>query len=89
MRTPRENAEGYACNPIQRAANLHGDLLICHGLADDNVHPQNTFEYTEVLVQNDKDFREIIYTNRNHSINGGNTRTYLLRQVAEFFKRMK
>jgi dipeptidyl-peptidase-4 len=85
MRTPQENASGYDCNPIQRASQLHGDLLLCHGLADDNVHPQNTFEYTEALVQNDKDFRELIYTNRNHSIFGGNTRNHLLRQVAQFF----
>lgn len=84
MRTPSENSEGYAINPIQRASALHGALLLCHGLADDNVHPQNTFEYSEALVQADKDFKELVYTNRNHSINGGNTRNHLLRQVSEF-----
>ena len=26
-----------------------------------------------------------IYTNRNHSIYGGNTRNHLLRQIADFF----
>ena len=85
MRTPQENADGYAVNPIQRAENMHGTLLLCHGLADDNVHPQNMFEYTEALVQADKDFRELIYTNRNHSIYGGNTRHHLLRQVVNHF----
>lgn len=86
MRTPKENPEGYATNPIERAPKLHGALLICHGTADDNVHPQNTYEYSEALVQADKDFRELFYTNRNHSIFGGNTRNHLLRQVAQFFK---
>ena len=85
MRTPRENPSGYGVNPIQRAKDLHGELLICHGLMDDNVHPQNTFEFSEALVQLDKDFKEVIYTNRNHSIRGGNTRTHLLRQIAQFF----
>ena len=85
LRTPQENPEGYAANPIVRAPLQHGALLICHGLADDNVHPQNTFEYSEALVQADKDFKELIYTNRNHSIYGGNTRHHLLRQVASFF----
>lgn len=85
MRTPNENPSGYDVNPIQRAEKLHGSLLVCHGLADDNVHPQNTFEYTEALVQADKDFRMIVYTNRNHSIYGGNTRNHLLRQIADFF----
>ena len=85
MRTPKENPTGYALNPIVRAPKLHGALLICHGMADDNVHPQNTFEYAEALVQADKDFKEIYYTNRNHSIYGGNTRNHLLRQIANFF----
>ena len=85
MRTPNENPSGYDINPIKRANKLHGSLLICHGLADDNVHPQNTFEYTEALVQADKDFRMNVYTNRNHSIYGGNTRNHLLRQIADFF----
>ena len=86
MRTPQENPAGYDDCPISRASKLNGALLICHGSADDNVHPQNTFEYTEALVQADKDFKENIYTNRNHSIFGGNTRNHLLRQIAEWFE---
>lgn len=86
MRTPQENEDGYKVNPIERADRLHGALLICHGVADDNVHPQNTFEYSEALVQADKDFKELFYTNRNHGIYGGNTRNHLLRQIADWFK---
>ena len=86
MRTPQENPTGYDDCPISRASKLNGALLICHGSADDNVHPQNTFEYTEALVQADKDFKENIYTNRNHSIFGGNTRNHLLRQIAQWFE---
>ncbi len=85
MRTPKENPDGYDVNPIVRAQKLHGALLLCHGTADDNVHPQNSYEYAEALVQADKDFRELYYINRNHSIYGGNTRNHLLRQVANFF----
>lgn len=86
MRTPQENPEGYDTNPIKRAGKLEGALLVCHGTADDNVHPQNTFEYAEALVQADKDFKEIFYTNRNHSIFGGNTRNHLLRQITQWFE---
>ena len=86
MRTPQENEDGYKVNPIERADQLHGALLICHGVADDNVHPQNTYEYAEALVQADKDFKEVWYTNRNHSIFGGNTRNHLLRQITNWFK---
>lgn len=39
MRTPKENAEGYkASSAFTRANNLHGNLLLVHGMADDNVH---------------------------------------------------
>ena len=86
MRTPNENKSGYdEVNPIARASQLSGSLLICHGLADDNVHYQNTAEYVEALVQADKDFRQLVYTNRNHSIFGGNTRNHLFRQCLNFF----
>lgn len=85
MRTPQENPTGYDINPIHRADKMNSNLLICHGLADDNVHPQNAFEYSEALVQHNKDFKENIYTNRNHGIRGGNTRTHLLRQITEWF----
>ena len=86
MRTPNENSAGYDDNPITRAANLHGDLLIVHGTADDNVHFRNSAEYSEALVQAGKQFQMQVYTNRNHSIYGGNTRLHLYTRVAEFFK---
>ena len=86
MRTPKENQKGYdEVNPIHRASQLHGELLICHGLADDNVHYQNTAEYVEALVQADKDFRQLVYTNRNHGISGGNSRNHLFRQAINHF----
>lgn len=86
MRTPKENPSGYdEVNPIARASNLHGELLICHGLADDNVHYQNSAEYVEALVQADKDFKQLVYTNRNHGISGGNTRNHLYRQIVKWF----
>ena len=86
MRTPGENGTGYDVCPISRASKLSGKLLLVHGLADDNVHFRNAAEYTEALVQADKDFRELTYTNRNHSIYGGNTRNHLFRQITQHFK---
>ena len=86
MRTPQENPDGYDVSAISRAPQLSGNLLICHGLADDNVHFRNTAEYVEALVQADKDFKMQTYTNRNHSIYGGNTRYHLFRQITQWFE---
>ena len=86
MRTPKENAEGYkAGSAFSRAADLNGRLLLVHGMADDNVHFQNCVEYSECLVQADKQFDMQIYTNRNHSIYGGNTRHHLYTRLTDFF----
>lgn len=86
MRTPKENAEGYkAASAFSRADNLHGNLLLVHGMADDNVHFQNCTEYAEHLVQLGKQFDMQVYTNRNHSIYGGNTRNHLYTKLTNFF----
>lgn len=86
MRTPKENAEGYkAGSAFGRAHNLNGRLLLVHGMADDNVHFQNCVEYSECLVQANKQFDMHIYTNRNHSIYGGNTRYHLYTKLTDFF----
>ena len=85
MRKPGENPDGYDNNaPLNFADQLQGRLLIIHGAADDNVHVQNTLEFAERLVQADKDFDMMIYTNRNHGIYGGNTRNHLYRKMTRF-----
>ena len=85
MRTPKENAAGYARGPISQADKLHGKLLICHGTADDNVHFRNSMEYAEALVQSGKPFMMLPYNNRNHNITGGNTRNHLYTSITNFF----
>ena len=88
MRTPQQNYDGYkASSCMERANKLNGHLLIVHGMADDNVHFQNTAEYAEKLVQEGKQFEMQVYTNRNHSIFGGNTRNHLYTRLTEFFNR--
>jgi dipeptidyl-peptidase-4 len=85
MRTPAENPDGYKINAIVRAPQLHGNLLLIHGTADDNVHFRNFTEVSEAYVQHDKQFDMQVYTNRNHFINGGNTRYHLFTRISNFF----
>lgn len=88
LRTPQENPEGYTKGaPLHRAKDLKGNLLIIHGGADDNVHLQNTMDFVEALVQNDIPFEMAVYTDKDHSIYGGNTRQHLFKRKVEFLKR--
>ncbi len=86
MRTPQENPTGYADCPISRADKLSGDLLLIHGTADDNVHFRNFTEVSEAYVQAGKLFRQQVYTNRNHFIQGGQSRLHLFRTLTSFFQ---
>lgn len=84
MRTPQENPTGYDCSPLHRYQNIKGELLLVHGLADDNVHYQNTAELSEAFVQSGYQFDMQVYTNRNHGIYGGNTRCHLITRIETF-----
>lgn len=87
MRTPRENPDGYDDNsPLSQPEDIKGRLLLIHGSADDNVHVQNSMEFSEALVQAGVQFDMAIYTNRNHGIYGGNTRMHLYRRMTDFLK---
>ncbi len=87
MRTPKENPDGYDDNsPLSHAEKIKGKFLIIHGAADDNVHLQNTMEFTERMVQAGVQFDMAIYTNRNHGIRGGNTSLQLYTKMTNFLK---
>ncbi len=85
MRKPQENPKGYDDNsPINLADSLQGKLFLIHGTADDNVHFQNSVEYIDKLVQAGKQFDMFMYPNRNHGINGGNTRVHLFKMKLDY-----
>lgn len=85
MRTPQENADGYDKNsPTEYANLLKGKLLLIHGTADDNVHFQNSMEFSEALIQNKKQFDFMAYPDKNHGIYGGQTRPQLYQKMTDF-----
>jgi dipeptidyl aminopeptidase/acylaminoacyl peptidase len=71
MNTPQENPEGYEKTSVVTAAgNLHGRLLLLHGLMDDNVHPQNSTQFIEALQREKKDFQVMFYPRMRHGLRG-------------------
>ncbi|WP_226064876.1 S9 family peptidase [Kaistella polysaccharea] len=85
MRTPQENPAGYDDNsPTNYAQLLKGKFLLIHGTADDNVHFQNSMEFSEALIQNKKQFEFMAYPDKNHGIFGGNTRPQLYEKMTNF-----
>lgn len=85
MGKPQDNADGYDSNsPINFVEKIKGNYLLVHGTADDNVHFQNTAELVSALVKADIQYDFYMYTDKNHSIYGGNTRKHLFTKFTNF-----
>jgi len=69
MQAPAENAAGYTTSScISYAKQLNSNLLLVHGLVDDNVHPANTWQLVEALQRHDQRFDLMIYPKYDHQI---------------------
>lgn len=85
MQRLSDNPAGYEqTSPINYVEHMKGKFLIIHGSADDNVHPQNTYQMVEEMVQQNKKFDMYIYPDKSHSIRGGNTTFHLWSTVTEW-----
>lgn len=86
MHTMQDNAAGYEENsPVNFAHLLRGDnYLLCHGMADDNVHWQQAVEITNALIKANKQFDTYGYPNRNHGIYGENATIHLFTKLTDF-----
>lgn len=85
MRTPQENPDGYDLNsPTTYASQLKGKYMLIHGTADDNVHFQNAMELVKALNEAGVEYDQFFFPNKNHFINGGNTRGYLYNKLLKY-----
>lgn len=83
--TPQNNKKGYEDNsPINFVNMLKGKYLLVHGMADDNVHFQNSVEMVDALEKANKQFDFIMYPGKNHGIYGGNARLNLYTKMTNF-----
>jgi dipeptidyl-peptidase-4 len=68
---------------VKAAGQLHGRLLLIHGMMDDNVHVQNSAQLIQALQRADKDFEVMVYPTSRHGIFG----RHYQRQVFNFICR--
>ena len=87
MRRPQVNEGGYDdASAIVHADALQGNLLIVHGLADDNVHARNTLLYTEALVEKNRQFEMQVYPDDNHFLRKRNNQRHVYERLLKFLK---
>ena len=71
MDTPEENPEGYKSSSVlTHADKLQGKLMLTHGLLDENVHAQNTFQLISLMQELNKTFELMIYPESRHGYRG-------------------
>ena len=87
MRRPQVNDAGYEkTDAMKQAAQLQGKLLLVHGLADDNVHAQQSWLYVHALVQAGKQFEMQFYPDDNHFLRKGANYEHLHNRILGFLQ---
>jgi dipeptidyl-peptidase-4 len=87
MRRPQVNEFGYNGTDLMKmAGDLTGNLLLVHGLADDNVHAQNSWLYVDALVKAGKQFEMQMYVDDNHSIRKPHNNEHLHKRILRFLE---
>ena len=88
MRRPQVNSSGYEkADVMNLAKDLTGTLLLVHGLADDNVHTQNSWLYVDALVKAGKQFDMQMYVDDNHSIRKPANKEHLHKRILLFLEK--
>jgi dipeptidyl-peptidase-4 len=88
MKLPSENTEGYQkAAPVNFASKLGPKLLMLHGMADDNVHFQQSVRFVDALVTARKDFVLVPLPGQKHSTRAPSVRTYVNQRILEFFEK--
>ena len=88
MKTEKENLAGFEANSLLKfAKDIHGKVLIIHGLHDDNVHIQNTWRFVNELIASDKMFELMVYPMRKHGVGDPAGRKHLNHVMLDFWKR--
>jgi dipeptidyl-peptidase-4 len=85
MDSPDENPAGYQFgSAMEHAYKYKGNLLIIHGMMDDNVHMQNTIQFISKMQDLGKDFEMMMYPGERHGW-GGSKRMHLNKLINKFW----
>ncbi|MFQ3198566.1 MAG: dipeptidyl-peptidase-4 [Paraglaciecola sp.] len=88
MGNPKTDKDAYIASSVfPYAKNLQGDLMIYHGMADDNVLFSNSTKLYKHLQDLAIPFESMDYPGKKHSIRGKQTGIHLYHTITNFFNR--
>ena len=87
LNTPVEDSLAYVrSSPIYFAEGLQGNLLMCHGMVDDNVHFQDIVRLTQRLIELGKDNWELaVYPVERHGFTEPSSWTDEYKRILKLF----
>ncbi len=88
MGLPRENARGYEESSVMHhVAHLRGELLLVHGLIDENVHFRHTARLINALIRARKPYELLLFPDERHMPRGLADRIFMEERIGAFFRR--
>ncbi len=88
MGTPLSNPDGYeTSSPLTHVDGLKGDLLIVHGLIDENVHFRHTARLINALIKARKPYEFLMFPDERHMPRSQADRVYMEERITDFFER--
>ena len=88
MDHPKDNAEGYAQSSVfAHLDGMRSDLLLIHGMADDNVLFTNSTRLMSALQQRGKAFELMTYPGGKHGIAAPWMKKHANNAIVDFFER--
>ena len=87
MGRPSENHRGYEeASVIHHAGKIEGQLLLVHGLIDENVHFRHTARLINALIMHRKNYQLLLFPEERHGPRSLEDRVYLELRITDFFE---
>ncbi len=87
MGTPAENPQGYRASSVMTyAEQLQGNLLMVHGMIDENVHFRHSARLMQALTDAGKPFDVLLYPNERHTPRWEKDRVAMETRILEYFQ---
>mmetsp|Transcript_132123 Transcript_132123/g.313181 ORF Transcript_132123/g.313181 Transcript_132123/m.313181 type:complete len:842 (-) Transcript_132123:51-2576(-) len=88
MGTPQSNEKGYKSSSVmEHVGTMKGDLLLVHGLIDENVHFRHTARLINALIAAQKPYQLLLFPNERHSPRSQKDRQFMEERIFDFIQK--
>lgn len=86
MGTPQANPQGYQVSSVMHhVENIRGELMLVHGLIDENVHFRHTARLINALIAERKRYDLLLFPDERHGPRRLQDRVYMEERIRDFF----